>query len=114
MSRRGEPELAAGDGAARGLDAAHRAVLDANPGDGAVLQNVDAARVGGAGKTPGDRVVAHRAAAPLQESAADRKARIVEIEERHHAAHRVAIEELDVDAMHAHGVAAPRKGVALA
>ena len=57
--------------------------------------------------------MAHRAAAPLQEAALDRKARIVEIEERHHLAHRFAIEQFRIDAVDPHGIAAPGKGIAL-
>ena len=57
--------------------------------------------------------MAHRAAAPLQQAALDREARIVEIEERHHLAHRLAVEQFGIDAVDPHGIAAPRKGIAL-
>ena len=51
---------------ARRLDADDAAALAADAGDFAVLDDVDAARVGGAGEAPGDRVVARDAAAALQ------------------------------------------------
>ena len=62
---------------------------------------------------PDHRVVARRAAAPLQQPALDGEAGIVEIEERHHLPHRRRVEQLGIDAVHAHRIAAPRIGVAL-
>jgi hypothetical protein len=59
-------DLAGGDGAAGGLDPADAAVLDAEAGDLAVLDQIDAAPVGAAGEAPGDRVVARGAGAALQ------------------------------------------------
>ncbi len=64
------------DEAARGLDAGDRAAVDANAGDFALLDDVDAERIGGARIAPGDGVVAHGAAARLQQAAHDRKARV--------------------------------------
>ena len=60
----------------RGLDALHPAVLDAEAGDLAVLDDVDAAGVGAASIAPGDRVVAGHAAAALQRGAEHRIARV--------------------------------------
>ena len=58
--------------------------------------------IGAARIAPGDRVVAHGAAAPLQQPAHDRKARIVEIEERAACSRTaVAVEQLGIDAVHA-------------
>ncbi len=54
------------------------------------------------------------AAARLQQASLNRKPGVVEIEIGRHAFHRVAVEQLGVDAMQAHCVAAPRKCVALA
>jgi hypothetical protein len=50
--------------------------------------------------------MAHRAAAALQQPAVDRKAGIVEVEERGHLAHLVAVEQFSIDALDAHGIAA--------
>ena len=109
----GERHLLRADGPPRGLDADGAAALDLDAGDLAVLDDVDAERVGGAGVAPGDRVVAHRAAAPLQQPALDREARIVEVEHRRQPAHALGVEQLGIDAVEAHGVAAPGIGVAL-
>ncbi len=107
-------DLAGADRAARCLDAGHLAVgVAREAGHLAVLDDVDAERVGRMGIAPDDGVVARRAAAPLQQAALDRKARIVEIQERHHLAHAVGVEQFGIDAVDAHGVAAPRIGVAL-
>ncbi len=57
--------------------------------------------------------MAHRAAALLEQSAADGKARIVEIDEGDELAHLLAVEQIGVDAEEPHGVAAPGIGVAL-
>jgi hypothetical protein len=43
----------------------------------------------------------------------DREARVIVVEERHHAAHRVAVEQFGIDAVQAHRIAAPGEGVAL-
>ena len=55
----------------------------------------------------------HSPAAPLQQTAVDREAGVVEIEERHHFAHRLLVQKLGVDAVQTHGVAASREGIAL-
>jgi hypothetical protein len=60
-------DLLRADEALRRLDAGDAAVRRrADAGDLAVLDDVDAAGVGAARIAPGDRVVAGRAAAPLQ------------------------------------------------
>ncbi len=69
--------------------------------------------LGGPGIAPGHGVVAHGAAAPLQQAALDREARVVEVQERRHGAHCVAVEQLGIDAVQPHRVAAPGVGVAL-
>ncbi len=80
----------------------------------AVLDDVDAEAIGGAGKAPRDRVMAGGACARLQEAAIDREARILgEIQMRHHALHLLAGQKLRVDAVQPHGVAAPGEGVHL-
>ena len=73
----------------------------------------DAERIGRVGVTPNDRVMPRRAAAPLQQPALDWKARIVVVEERHHLANAVRVEQLRVDSVDAHGIAAPGIGIAL-
>ena len=90
------------------------AALDPDALDLAVLQHVDAAPVRRAGVAPGDRVVAHRAAATLQEPALDRKAGVVVVELGVQAPDRGLVEQFGIDAVHHHGIAAPRVGVALA
>ena len=99
--------------AAAGLEAGDAAALDDEARHLAVLDDVDAAVRGRAGVAPSDRIVPHRAAPPLQQAAADRKAGVAEIEKGHEGADRVLIEEFRVDAGKPHGVAAPRIGVAL-
>ena len=93
---------------------ATRAVLDNETGDLAILHDVDAAVAGAARIAPGDGVVPRGAAALLQQAALNRKARIVEIEEWQHGANLLAIEQIGIDAVQSHRIAAPRVGVALA
>ncbi len=64
----GEADLLRADEAARRLHAEHAPALDANARDLAVLDDVDAALVRRAGIAPRHGVVAHRAAAPLQQA----------------------------------------------
>ena len=74
--------------------------------DLAVLDDVDAERVGRARIAPGDRVVARRAAAPLQRRAEHRIAQIgADVERRaERLAPRAGVEPLVVDAVRAVGV----------
>ena len=70
-----------------------------------MLDDVDAEAVGGAGITPGDRVVAGGAGAGLEDGALHGKAgtvRIVEVGQA--AAHLVAAEEFGIDPVRAHDV----------
>src|SRR5262249_32617594 len=117
-----DPRRTAGDGkadlkctyeAADGLDALDAALLDAKAGHLAILDDVDAAFVGGAGIAPHHRVVAHRASARLHKRAANREPRVVEIGERQIFVHLVASQKLGIDAGKAHGIAAPDIGVPL-
>ena len=57
--------------------------------------------------------MANGAAAPLQQAAADREARIVEIGEGDELAHALTVEQFRIDAGKPHGVAAPHIGVPL-
>ena len=57
--------------------------------------------------------MAHRAAALLPEAAGDREAFIIEIEERAHLLHALAVQQGRIRARHDHRVAAPGEGVAL-
>ena len=83
MAGRDDADLLGADEAARGLDAGDVAVAGAaDAGDLAVLDDVDAARRGAARIAPGDRVVARRAAAPLQRRADHRIARVARNVER--------------------------------
>ena len=84
-----------------------------NAGDFAILDDVDAATIGGAGKSPDHGVVAGGAAAALEEAAADREAGVGEIEIGEQRADSGFVEQLGIDAVEAHGVAAAAGGVAL-
>ncbi len=110
----GEPHTSRADEAARRVDADAAPVLDPDADDLGVLQDVDAGRVGTARVAPGDRVVAHRAAAPLHQPAHDREPRVVHVGPRQQAAHRVPVEQFGVDPVQPHRVAAPDRRVALA
>jgi hypothetical protein len=95
-------------------DPAHAPVLDAEAGNLAILDDVDATCVRRAGVAPGDRVMACGAAARLEQAAEDRIARIVgAIEQRHPSCEFGAIEPHRVDAVELHGVAAPAVLIAL-
>ena len=109
----GAADLARGDEPAACLDARAAAVLDAEPGHLAILDDIDAAPVGSAGIAPGHRVMTHGAAAPLHQRALNRKAAIVEIQERDLGAQLFGIEKLGVGAVQDHRIAAPPIGVAL-
>ena len=78
-----------------------------------MLDDVHAAAVGTTGIAPGHAVMAHRAAALLQEPALDGEAGILVIKEGIHLLHRLAVEELRIHAVDAHGIAAPGEGIAL-
>src|SRR6185369_11094739 len=109
----GERDLLRRDVALLRLDSEDAALADAKTRRGAILDDVDTAAVSRAGVAPGDGIVARRAAAGLKQAASDGEARIVEIDERHQRAHLLAIEQLGIDAVQPHGIAAPRIGVPL-
>ena len=114
MASDGEADLFGVDRAARRLHAGDGAGCVAQKACNlAILDDVDAQRGSGAGVTPDDGVVARRAAAPLQEAALNWEARIVEIQERRHAAHIVGVEQFGIDAVESHRVATPGVSVAL-
>ena len=95
---------------ARGLDAADAPALHDEARHLAVLDDVDAERVGGARIAPGHGVVARRAGPPLQERATDGEARLLGIVEIGQQLHDVAaVEQLGVDAVEPHDVAAARQ-----
>ena len=100
------------DRAAVGLDADHAAVAHVDAGDFAVLDQVDPASVGTAGKAPGHRVVAGRACARLLEAAVDREARVIDIDQRGFAADALPIEQDRIGPVQDHLVAPPGVGVA--
>ena len=86
------------------------AAVAADAGDLAVLDDVDAARVGAARVAPGDRVVARDAAAPLQRGAEDRIARVRRVLMIGTIALTCAgVEHLAVDAVQPVGVDAARR-----
>ena len=69
-------------------------------GDFAVLQDIDTEAVGAARKAPGDRIMAGRSAAALQEGTQDGISRCRPHGEiGHHARHILAGEDLGIDAV---------------
>src|SRR4029077_9798298 len=62
---------------------------------------------------PGDGIVAHGAAARLQESAQHRVAAVVEVDERHERLHGFATERFRIYAEDAHLICAAREQIAL-
>ena len=118
MTRDDEPghansDFLGADCPAGSFDAMTHAVFDLEPGDLAVLDDVDAATVGTTGIPPGYRVVAHRAATRLPERALDREPRVVEIEERTHLLDAVAVQEFRISPRKAHGIGPAGKGITL-
>ena len=108
------PIFAGADKAARGLDADSPAILLADAGHLAILDDIDAQPVGRARIAPGHRIMPHRAAALLQQAALDREPRIFVIQIRHHFAFTAAqVQQFGIDAVQPHGIAAPRIGIAL-
>src|SRR5579883_3309170 len=102
MPRRGDRDLLRRDGAAARLDPDHPAALAADAGDEAILDDVDAARIGGAREAPGDGVVPRRAAAALHHAAEDGVAGAApDIEDRHLALQRLDGQHFRIDAVEA-------------
>src|SRR5512138_604873 len=106
VARHGHADPLGPDMAPRRIDPGDSSVLDAESGYLAVLDDVDAALIHSPRKSPGHRVVTHSAATPLQQAALDGKARVLEVEQRHQLADLLAVEQLGIDAVEAHGVAA--------
>ena len=113
VARDGQPHLGRHDVAPRGAHALDGAALDDHRGDFAMLNDVHAARIRGMGKAPGHGVMPRRAAAPLQQPAQHRVARIVEVDQRAHGLDLLGPDQLGIDAGQAHGIAAAGEGVAL-
>ena len=100
-----ERDIVGADCALRRLDADAAATLDDEAGDLAVLDDVDAARIGGARITPGDGVMAGNAGPALPAAAEDRIARAVAaIEQRRLFEHAVRSQQLGIGAVDLHGV----------
>ncbi len=99
------PMRGGADRPARGLHALDRAgAVEADAGHLAVLDDVDAERVGGARVAPGDRVVARGAAAALQRGAEHRVADVANVQQRAEALRLCGREPFVVDAGGAIGV----------
>ena len=90
-----------------------RSAVSADAGHFAVLDDVNAVRAGAAGVTPGDRIMAHGAAAPLQEAAENRVAAVVQVHQRHQRLHLRAADGLRVHTEQAHLVGAAREQIPL-
>ena len=112
-SRHGNADLLRADIAARGFHPQNLAVLGAKAGDFAVLDDIDAAHVGPARIAPCHGVMPHRAAALLRQTALDREAGVVKVQEGIQCAHIFLGQQLRVGAVHDHRVAATGIGVAL-
>src|SRR6185436_19406935 len=93
----GKPNFRCADEATVGLHAFDTPLLDAKPGDLAVLDDIDTALIGSAGIAPDHGVVAHRARTWLPQRATNREPRIVEIGEGQELAHLVARQQLGID-----------------
>src|SRR5699024_8990998 len=90
-----------------GFHAGHLAAIADNAGDLAVLDDVDAGGVGGAGLTPGHAVMAGAAAARLQRRPQHRIADVGrDVDDRHFALDLFRRDEAAVDAVQAVGVGA--------
>ena len=114
MAGDGHADLLRPDRAARGFHADDGAARIAHEaGQFAILNDVDAAIGRAARITPDHCVVPRGAAAALQQPAHDRKPRMIIIEKGRQLAHRRAVEQLGIDAMQPHRIAAPGEGVAL-
>ena len=77
----GKPDFRRADKTAVRLHALNAALLDAEAGDLTILDDVDAAFIGGAGIAPGDGVMTNRAAARLHQRATNWEPGIIEIGE---------------------------------
>src|SRR5216684_3042435 len=92
------------DRAAAGVDPDYPPAFGADRGNLAILDDVDAPRIGGAGIAPGDRVVARHPAAPLQRAAEYRIAGVARnVEDRAKPLDRFAVEPFGVDLVEAVG-----------
>src|SRR6266581_8851190 len=78
-----------------------------------VLDNINAAVGGTARISPNDSVVPGRTTARLKQSTHDRKTSVIEIEKRRQLSHAFRIQQFSIDAVKAHRIATPGKGVAL-
>src|SRR5665213_871265 len=115
MARYGDSGPARANASTTRLHSQHAPAFNQKAGHFAVLYDVDSQGVGCACVSPCDRVVARRARTPLQQAAPNRKTyigRIIQIREQAH--HLAPIEELGVDTVQAHDVAAPGESVELA
>src|SRR5918994_5181677 len=95
------------------LDARHPASVAPDASDLAMFDNVYAGFAGGPRISPGDRIVAHRAAAWLQKTPKHRKAAVVEVDERYQSFDGIAGQSFGIHAEQPHHVRAPRKEIAL-
>src|SRR5262249_24315925 len=109
----GQPHLIGADRSSRRLNTGDVAVRNAKAGDFAVLDNIDAASIRGSCVSPHNGVMPRRAGAPLEQTAVDRKPRVVEIEIGYQRPYFIPIKQFRVDAVKAHGVAASGKRVSL-
>ena len=113
MARPRQRDFARTDESLGGFHTSHHAFVDPQARDLAMLDDVDPAPVSGAGIAPCHRIMAHRAAALLQQAAFDRKTGIIKIEERHKGPHLIGIEQFGIHSIETQGIAAPHIGIAL-
>jgi hypothetical protein len=95
-------------------DAGHASRIAPHAGDFAMLDDVNAGARCRARVAPGDRVVAHGAAARLQEAAQHRIAAVIQVDQRHQRLHLLAAQRLGIHSQQPHLVGAPGEQVALA
>lgn len=104
-------QLVAADEAARRFDPGDLTVFPPDAGHFALLDQIDAARIGAARIAPGNRVMAGRSATLLQQTAEDGEPGLVVVQVWHHLADLLAVEQvgIDTDASASHCRAAHRR-----
>src|ERR1700719_713453 len=99
--------------AARSLDPRDASAVADDARNFAMLDDIDASLGRPARVAPGDGLVAHGAAARLQESTQRRVAAVVEVDERYERLHGLAPEAFRIHAEDAHLIGAAREQIAL-
>ncbi len=101
------------DRAARRLHAPHPAIFDVDPGDFAVLNQIDPARICPARISPGHRIMTRGSGAALVQAAVDRKAGLFVIKIGEHALQLIARQKFGVIPLIGNRIAPAHRRVAL-